>query len=77
MHLFLCLNYPLTVWEGGELFFFFFCKRVQNLKYKPIDKKPCIVYHKTQFEIECRCGGHSVTKKFRQFCKYCWPNNNY
>ena len=23
-----------------------------------------LVMHKTEFEIECRCGGHSVTKEF-------------
>ena len=28
----------------------------------------------TQFE--CRCGGHSFTKRLRQFSKYCWPNLN-
>ena len=24
-----------------------------------------VVGHMTQFEIECRCGGHTVTKKFK------------
>ena len=28
----------------------------------------------TQFEIECKCGGHSVSKKFKTIFKYCWPN---
>ena len=31
----------------------------------------------TQFEIECRFGGHIVPKSLRQFGKYCWLNLNY
>ena len=38
-----------------------FCSKWQAVSSRPYNRGLAI---KTQFEIECRCGGHSVTKKF-------------
>ena len=45
------------------------CARTDNV-FSPISED-CddTVSLKTQFEIECRCGGHSVTKKFMTILK--------
>ena len=52
-------------------------EKVKQTKKSLQSLNVCNILCMTQFEIECKFGGHSVTKKFKTICKYCWPNQNY
>ena len=49
--------------DGSWKFTFAFIQRYLSVSRSKA--KPIINRHMTQFEIECRFGGHTVTKKFR------------